>query len=582
MVAGDDVWNSSPAATKRGDELQELSLHNSSVSDGRETAAAPAIDVKRLRSREVASRYKAATISSANAAAITTQRYQSPGRGRSPSPNLGRNTSGLESSAPKRATSAERRPVSVEKRRPWPSSAAENNTPSITIPSSKPLNSKKLLRRAFEGLWPSINTLSSSLQSDTSSSSLNCLAESKLDDHHTLKPTQNGARKASDSAKDLQQDGIPARKGAPERTRRPPTESEQVENSKPFENLSARIEHRMRWPGMSNAKNFMSRSMDLTLDKQASLQVPSRYRTGTKLAAEKFATAPNRNLSRSVNEGPSNLHISPPSPRSIRPTSPSRGFANSTKTRTVQSVSLHGREGNVARPLNLNLDVHKNRKGPSQQDESHDLRLLHNRWLQWRLVNARAELAITAQTTAIESLMYNVCSRICELRMLVATKQAQRNKIREELKLDSVLRSHVAQLEEWEYLHSEHSSALTGFVKALEAALIRLPLIGGPKIDVHTMKGVLSSATDVMNAIDASVNKFLPKAELADCLLSELAKTMVLQKASLEECGELLAAAAILETEECSLRMYLIQLEQFKTRLLESDRPAFTNSIIVR
>jgi hypothetical protein len=53
--------------------------------------------------------------------------------------------------------------------------------------------------------------------------------------------------------------------------------------------------------------------------------------------------------------------------------------------------------------VNFGLDGwSRGRKALTQYEEAQLLRILHNRWLQWRFVNARAEAVISAQKTSAE------------------------------------------------------------------------------------------------------------------------------------------------------------------------------------
>jgi hypothetical protein len=44
----------------------------------------------------------------------------------------------------------------------------------------------------------------------------------------------------------------------------------------------------------------------------------------------------------------------------------------------------------------------RGKKALTQQEEAQVLRIFHNRWLQWRFVNARAEAVMSAQKSAAE------------------------------------------------------------------------------------------------------------------------------------------------------------------------------------
>jgi hypothetical protein len=53
--------------------------------------------------------------------------------------------------------------------------------------------------------------------------------------------------------------------------------------------------------------------------------------------------------------------------------------------------------------VNFGLDGwSRGRKALTQYEEAQLLRILHNRWLQWRFVNAHAEAVISAQKTSAE------------------------------------------------------------------------------------------------------------------------------------------------------------------------------------
>ena len=60
------------------------------------------------------------------------------------------------------------------------------------------------------------------------------------------------------------------------------------------------------------------------------------------------------------------------------------------------------RTSSAAVMLNFGADMRKGKKGLNQLDEIHLHRILHNRLIQWRLVNARSEVAMNAQNFAAE------------------------------------------------------------------------------------------------------------------------------------------------------------------------------------
>ncbi|KAH7278465.1 hypothetical protein KP509_38G042500 [Ceratopteris richardii] len=255
-----------------------------------------------------------------------------------------------------------------------------------------------------------------------------------------------------------------------------------------------------------------------------------------------------------------------------RPTqvlSPLRSSASPMRTRAgnpmlMPQLSLNGRRSNTPFLPNISFELYKNRQTTGQQDEAHDLRLLNNRWLQWRFINAQTEVAMEMQAVTAECSLHSCLLRTNDLRISVASKLIEINKIKQAKKLESLIAANAERLEQWETMRSAHLTALCGLINALQAAIMRVPLIGGPKIDIQATKAILFSAIDIMNGLDEVIRKFLQKAEMVDAFLSELANTILMEKTCLFESRDLLAAAAALEMEERSLRAYIIQQEKEK------------------
>ncbi|CAK9270345.1 unnamed protein product [Sphagnum jensenii] len=247
--------------------------------------------------------------------------------------------------------------------------------------------------------------------------------------------------------------------------------------------------------------------------------------------------------------------------------SPLRGLPSPQRSRPVSgTIAMSGTARNLGGMMvNFGFDGrNRGKKALTQQEEAQLLCIFHNRWLQWRFVNARAEAVMSAQKSAAERSLYNVWVKTSELRTSVAMQHIKLQQARQTHKLHSILSTHAAHLQNWETLEEEHSSALTGVMVALEAAILRVPVTGGAKADVHAVEEALGSAVDVLNAVEVSVSSLSPKAEKMDVLLSQLADTAAQERALLEECGDLLSLAASLEVEECSLHTHLIQLESEK------------------
>eukprot|EP00253_Pinus_taeda_P001181 PITA_01181 len=138
----------------------------------------------------------------------------------------------------------------------------------------------------------------------------------------------------------------------------------------------------------------------------------------------------------------------------------------------------------------------------AQEEVMHRLRLLQNRWLQWRFINARAEAVHQAQIASAQNSLFNVWCKISGLRSSVVTKRIQLQKARNEEKVNTVVAA-----------HEEHTLALTEAMECLDAAIVRVPLVAGAKADVRSVKQVLDFAVHVMYGIQAAASKFLPQVE---------------------------------------------------------------------
>ncbi|XP_010929174.1 AUGMIN subunit 8 isoform X2 [Elaeis guineensis] len=573
--------------------------------------AAPA--TRKLRSREIASRYKSG-ISSTPLSTPTT-----PRRGPSTSPMPG-------TSLPKRSQSADRRrpstpstrssvPSSPSSRPSTPSSpSSRSTTPVRDVVTEMHNTSRRLLSsRAPDGLWPSMRSLSSSFQSESVSVpfSKRDKAVTSVSSDRTLKSSANVAAE---------------RKRTPLRGR---NTSEQSENSKPLENSRARVMDQHRWPAMISGKvsaNALSRSVDFTdgVKKSQSSSISSRgispRRTpasdsagsGLQHSLSEVARRPavdgsgrvQRDMSLSVNNpshlsGRSSSATHPSRTQSLpiqalcRPSSPNkalsatslaRGMLSPSRSRpstprpsslprsrpsspVSSSSSTTSRAGVTSSTFNYIVDMRKGKKNASHIEDAYQLRLLCNRVLQWRFVNARADETLSIQKMRAENILYNVWNTTSKLCDFVTMKRIDVQHWRQEMKLAMILNEQMAYLENWAALEREHCNTLSGATEALKASTLCLPVTGGTRADMLSMKNAVSSAVDVMQTMGSSICYVLSKVEGTKALVSELSGVAAKERAMLDECRELLASAAAMQVQEASLRTHLIQLRHDACKL---------------
>lgn len=256
----------------------------------------------------------------------------------------------------------------------------------------------------------------------------------------------------------------------------------------------------------------------------------------------------------------------------VRPASPSkaltpsgnpplRGMPSPTRTRNGAMGSIANNSCIMPSILSFAADARRGKVGENRIVDAHELRLLYNRHLQWRFVNAQAEAALRAQTTTAERNLYNAWLTTLKLRHSVKSKRIQLQLLRQNVKLHSILKGHGPCLENWSMIDGEHCNSLSGTICALEASTIRLPVVEGARAEVQNVKDAISSAVDVMQAMGSSMCSLLPKVEKVDSMVYELADVEANERALLDQCRDLLSSMTALQVKECSLRTHLLQIK---------------------
>ncbi|XP_075509903.1 AUGMIN subunit 8-like isoform X2 [Primulina tabacum] len=509
------------------------------------------------RTREVSSRYRSPILSAAN------------GPKRCPSPNASRTSPTSTVLAPKRAISAERkrpsRPSSPPS--PTPSTPMQDTSAEMLLASKKVVGS-----RLPESLWPStMRSLSVSFQSDTIS--VPTSRKEKPVSHtltdRTLRPSSNITRKQAETT--------PAsRKPAPERKSSPMKGKnyDKSENSKPVDTLHTRLVDQHKWPSRIGGKvssGTLNRSIDLTdrINRNSSLPHSGTGLTSLRrlsldgaskplqksssdllmllcsddsgnrcsidassLSKQKFGSSSLSDRTLLLNSATKVQSVT--NPRS-RPPSLSSSFRGVSPSRTKGTNPSRAPSPSQARPsspsrqpqssasvLSFMVDVKKGKKAANHIEDVHQLRLLYNRHLQWRYANARTDAALHSQKVKAE----------------------------------------LTGLNEWASVERDHTNSLTSAIQDLQSCTNRIPVTGGAKGDIETVKAAVCSAVDVMQAMGSSLSSVLPKVEGMNHLVSELADIAAQERALLDEYESLMGSSAAFQVEEHSLRTHILQMKQ--------------------
>lgn len=575
-------------------ELDQALLKRSAVETPRRNEAT------RSRSRDISSRYRSSTPSAAS------------GPSRCPSPNSRTNmTSSV--SVPKRAVSAERKRPATPPSPRSPSASAYDTIKTVHLASRKFMSG-----RTAEGLWPStMRSLSVSFQSDIFS-----IPVSKREKPVAQALSDRNLRQSSNLAHKVTSTVPAARKPTPERKRSPlkgKNAPDQSENSKPVEDLNTRqvddqrLRSKINGRSSSNASakrvDFSSKSSKVSTASQGMaapslrrMSLPGSLPTPLQKSASDVARLMSPDGSGEVKSGNNILRspkvisskmfdrtklvtpdgrpqsLSGSCPASPNKTSmlsssvsrcpiPARRNLNSAPSRGVSPSwsrpSSPSRQANASTSvLSYIADIRKGKKVTSHIEDVCQLRLLYNTHLQWRYANARAYATLSYQKLTAEKTLINVCGTTSELRVSVIEKRIAVQQLKLKLKLASVLNEQVTYLDRWHSLEKDHSCAVSGAIKDLQASTLRLPVTEGARADLDTVQAAMCSAVDVMHTVGLSISSVLPTVEGMNYLVSELADVAAKERAMIDEFEALLVTTAAMQVEEDSLRTHLVQLKQ--------------------
>ncbi|XP_044464525.1 AUGMIN subunit 8-like [Mangifera indica] len=480
--------------------------------------------------------------------------------------------------------------------------------------------------RLPESLWPStMRSLSVSFQSDTISIPVSKkekpVTNIALD--RTLRPPLNVAHKHGEMHSALSRKPTPERKRSTLKGKNAPVQSE---NSKPVDSIQTRLIDQQRWPsriGEQVSANSLAKSVDPVDDTVRNsgtsgqgIGIPSLRRSSldslTRPLQKSSSDATSRLLTfdeiSRVGSVPkpvddSSLRVTGPckltslglserstsataavksqslpssrsqpaslsrtsvlssargvSPSRARPSTPPRGISPSRIRSSTTSQS-----SSSASVLSFIADFKRGKKSTNYIDDAHHLRLLYNRYLQWRFINARAETALYVQKIVAEETFYNVWDTTLNLWDSVISKRINLQQLNLDLKLNAVLNDQMAYLDDWASIERDHIGSLAGVVEDLEASTCRVPITGGARADIESLKAAVCSAVDLMESMGSSECSLPSRLEGMNSLVSELLVVAEQGKAMLAECEALLASTAAMQVGEYSLRTHLLQQKQ--------------------
>ncbi|KAH6796131.1 hypothetical protein C2S51_037117 [Perilla frutescens var. frutescens] len=241
-----------------------------------------------------------------------------------------------------------------------------------------------------------------------------------------------------------------------------------------------------------------------------------------------------------------------------------RGMASPSRARSgIGSLMNDNNVCSTPSMISFPIELRRGKLGEIRIADAHDLRMLYNRLLQWRLTNAKVENTLLVQKHAAERNLYNAWVNTSKLRHSVKSKGIELQMLRLNLKLYSILKEQEPHLERWGMLDRDYCNSISGAIKALEASTIRLPIADGARADVHKVQEAIYSAVDVMQSVESSVYSLLLKVEQMNTFMTELSKLSAREHRLLDQCKDLISTTVIpLQVMDWSLTIQVLQVQQ--------------------
>ncbi|KAI3726625.1 hypothetical protein L1987_66423 [Smallanthus sonchifolius] len=251
--------------------------------------------------------------------------------------------------------------------------------------------------------------------------------------------------------------------------------------------------------------------------------------------------------------------VRPASPCKSVLSSPSRSMSSPTRARSA--IGSNSNLGSTHSILSFAAETRRRKVGDNAIIDAHVLRMLHNKYLQWRFANARADAAMLVQRATAQKSLYNSWVTTSKMRQSVISKQKEIQQLKQNLKLYTVLKNQTRYLKIWDQVERDHVVSLSGTIVSLESSTLRVPLVDGAKVDVQSLKNAIRSADDVMQAMASLIRSLVTKVEHVNTLASELASTTTNERSTIDQCKDLLSILTRMEVQDCSLRTHILQLQ---------------------
>ncbi|KAL2328269.1 hypothetical protein Fmac_021696 [Flemingia macrophylla] len=232
-----------------------------------------------------------------------------------------------------------------------------------------------------------------------------------------------------------------------------------------------------------------------------------------------------------------------------------------SKEKSLPFSNLRPPHKRMEKILNMGFDLFRTKKSSTTREVVHQLRLLNNRLIQWRLANARAHAVNHNMSLQAECNLIYAMDALAKLRHSVMQKKIEFEREKLEMKLNFVLHSQMKLLEMWGCTEGQHLAAITEMKEFLYSVVCKVPLLEGAKVDIQLASIAQQHAFDLADSIKSVLSTFSSLADETAKLLSELARVVIQEKLLLQEFNDIFHTMSVLELKERSLNCSLIQLK---------------------
>ncbi|QHO17749.1 QWRF motif-containing protein [Arachis hypogaea] len=296
-----------------------------------------------------------------------------------------------------------------------------------------------------------------------------------------------------------------------------------------------------------------SRSGSITANERSSPRKPSS-------SSKRFIRSNNRSRSSRTAQSSSGT-TSPPGMMKKVPSawamSPGRSSLGSPIV--PKAVSESPAKANGGGVVSKVLNYWKQKKASVIEEEGyHRFRILHNRLLQWRFINARAHFAMARFKTVAEMQLFSVWFRALQIRKMILQKRIELQNAKHVMKLYQIVIPQDSFLDEWAKLELRDQESYGGLERKLLALSTTMPLSRDLKVNTVSVHEALNTAIEVMNLVEPLIMRFQIQVERILYLVTEIITTSKQEEQYLQNLMELVSMITTLMEKEKSIQVCLI------------------------